>query len=200
MKSQRTFIRSCGKGQGTNTLENLVLIGYMGSGKTTVGKTLAKMMQFSFLDTDEMIEKQQNKTIREIFAADGEQAFRDLETDLLKQLVAEKRKHLVLSTGGGMPLRAENQKLLSKLGLVVYLKAEPETIYHRVKNDTKRPLLQCENPFAAIKEMIDVRNPVYEEAAAQIVQVNACHQVEIAEQIKRQYLQYSNSSARQLNV
>ena len=69
MKSQRTFIRSCGKGQGTNTLENLVLIGYMGSGKTTVGKTLAKMMQFSFLDTDEMIEKQQNKTIREIFAA-----------------------------------------------------------------------------------------------------------------------------------
>ena len=124
MKYQRTFIRSCGKGQGTNTLENLVLIGYMGSGKTTVGKTLAKMMQFSFLDTDEMIEKQQNKTIREIFAADGEQAFRDLETDLLKQLVAEKRKHLVLSTGGGMPLRAENQKLLSKLGLVVYLKAE----------------------------------------------------------------------------
>ena len=104
-------------------MENIILTGYMGSGKTTVGKNVAKLKAYTFLDTDEMIVQQQRRSINEIFATEGEQAFRDMETALLRQLIDEKRERIVLSTGGGMPLRAENRQLLSKLGKVVYLKA-----------------------------------------------------------------------------
>ena len=119
-------------------MENIILTGYMGSGKTTVGKNVAKLKAYTFLDTDEMIVQQQRRSINEIFATEGEQAFRDMETALLRQLIDEKRERIVLSTGGGMPLRAENRQLLSKLGKVVYLKASPATIYNRIKGDTTR--------------------------------------------------------------
>ncbi len=92
-------------------MENIILTGYMGSGKTTVGKNVAKLKAYTFLDTDEMIVQQQRRSINEIFATEGEQAFRDMETALLRQLIDEKREHMVLSTGGGMPLRAENRQL-----------------------------------------------------------------------------------------
>ncbi|MDE7478489.1 MAG: shikimate kinase, partial [Lachnospiraceae bacterium] len=123
-------------------MDNIILTGYMGSGKTTVGRNVAKLMNYTFVDTDELIVEQQNRSINEIFAADGEQAFRDMETALLQKLIADKKEHLVISTGGGMPLRAENRQLLSRLGKVVYLKASPKTIYNRIKGDTTRPLLQ----------------------------------------------------------
>jgi len=82
-------------------MENIILTGYMGSGKTTVGRNVAKMTHYTFVDTDEMIVEQQHRSISEIFAEEGEQAFRDMETALLRQLVAEKKEHLVISTGGG---------------------------------------------------------------------------------------------------
>jgi len=164
-------------------MENIILTGYMGSGKTTVGKDVAKRKNYTFVDTDEMIVKQQHRTINEIFAADGEQAFRALETALLRQLIAEKREHLVISTGGGMPLRLENRQLLSRLGTVVYLKAAPKTIYNRVKSDTTRPLLMCDNPMKRIEEMIAVRAPLYEEGAMFIVEVDERTQSEAASEI-----------------
>ncbi|MDE6364626.1 MAG: shikimate kinase [Lachnospiraceae bacterium] len=163
-------------------MENIILIGYMGSGKTTVGKNIAKLKNYTFVDTDEMIVEQQQRSIKEIFATDGEQMFRDLETALLRQLVVEKREHMVISTGGGMPLREENRQLLSKLGKVVYLKASPATIYDRIKGDTARPLLQCEDPMKRIEEMLAAREPVYEEGAMLIVDVNKLRQSEAAEQ------------------
>ena len=83
--------------------------------------------KYIFVDTDEMIVEQQRRSINEIFATDGEQMFRDMETALLRQLIAEKKEHMVISTGGGMPLRAENRQLLTSLGKVVYLKASPKT-------------------------------------------------------------------------
>lgn len=161
-------------------MENIILIGYMGSGKTTVGRSVAKLKEYTFVDTDEMIVEQQHRSISEIFATDGEQVFRDMETALLRQLIAEKKERLVISTGGGMPLRAENQQLLAQLGKVVYLKARPETIYDRIKGDTTRPLLQCENPMKRIAEMIAERNPLYEEGAAFIVEVDELSHSEAA--------------------
>lgn len=133
-------------------VKNIILIGYMGCGKSTVGQCLAKMLDFTFVDTDAFIETQQQRTISDIFAIEGEEKFRQLETDLLKQLVKEGREQLVIATGGGMPLRSENRELLSKLGMVVYLKVSPETIYDRVKNDTQRPLLQCDNPLQKFRK------------------------------------------------
>lgn len=160
-------------------MENIILIGYMGSGKTTIGKNLAKKKKYIFVDTDEMIVEQQRRSINEIFAIDGEQMFRDMETALLRQLIVEKKEHMVISTGGGMPLRAENRQLLTILGKVVYLKASPKTIYDRIKGDTTRPLLQCENPIKRIEEMIAAREPLYEQAATIVVDVNALRQSEV---------------------
>lgn len=164
-------------------MENIILIGYMGSGKTTVGKIAAERKNYTFVDTDEMIVEQQHRSISEIFAADGERVFRDMETALLRQLIAEKREHLVISTGGGMPLRTENQQLLARLGKVVYLKASPATIYNRIKGDTTRPLLQCENPLERIEKMIVERSPLYEAGAMFIVEVDELSQSEAASEI-----------------
>lgn len=166
-------------------MENIILTGYMGSGKTTIGKNVAKRKNYIFVDTDEMIVKQQQRSINEIFAMEGEQTFREMETALLRQLIEEKKEHMVLSTGGGMPLREENRRLLSKLGIVIYLKASPATIYSRIKGDTTRPLLQCENPMKRIEEMLTVREPLYEEGAGVVVNVDDIQQSEAAEQCIR---------------
>ena len=158
--------------------KNIILIGYMGCGKTTVGKSLARLESAIFLDTDERIEEKQGRTISEIFAQDSEKAFRDMETAYLKEL---------LSTGGGMPVREENRQLLRELGYVVYLKASAETIYERVKEDTKRPLLQCEDPLSRIRDMMEQRREAYESTAHYIVQVDTYKQQELAEIIQERY-------------
>jgi shikimate kinase len=103
----------------------------------------------------------------------------------LEKLIEDKLEGLVVSTGGGMPLREENRKLMAKLGKVVYLKASPETIYERLEGDTTRPLLQCDNPRKKIKEMIAVRGPIYEESAFVVVNVDNLKQSEAAEEIIR---------------
>lgn len=164
--------------------KNILLVGYMGCGKTSVGKYLAKITGMTFADTDEMIEKQQGRSIREIFASEGEEAFRDMETRLLEELLETGREGMVIATGGGMPLREENRTLLKRLGSVYYLKAEPRTIYTRVKDDTTRPLLQCEDPFGRICEMISVRGPLYEEASHHTVLTGRGRLQELAQKIK----------------
>ena len=101
-------------------MKNIVLMGFMGAGKTTIGKKLAKALECEFIDTDEWIEKEQGRKISDIFAEDGEVAFRDMEKDLLKRL-QNSEDRFVLSIGGGMPVREENRALLRNLGTVVYL-------------------------------------------------------------------------------
>lgn len=120
---------------------NVILIGFMGSGKTTVGLKLSYRLRRTVLDTDREIEKEEKRTISEIFAADGEPYFRDRETACLKKLTGSANNQII-SVGGGLPLREENRRLLHELGQVFYLRAKGETIYERVKNDTTRPLLQ----------------------------------------------------------
>ncbi len=151
--------------------ENCVLIGFMGCGKTTVGKRLSYRLKMPMLDTDRIIEQKQEKSIAAIFDEQGESAFREMETECLRQLLMEKSSY-VISVGGGLPLREENRALLEVLGTVIYLRATPETIYERLKNDTTRPLLRGDNPFEKITELMKKRNPIYTMASNEILDVD----------------------------
>ena len=166
-------------------MRNIILVGYMGCGKTTVGKQLAEHTKYTFTDTDEMIVAQQGRSISDIFEKDGENAFRAMETALLEKMIADGNDTLVISTGGGMPIREENRRLLSRLGTVIYMRVKPETVYERIKGDTTRPLLQCENPLERIREMIKSRGTAYEAVADFIIDVDNLTQREVAEEIIR---------------
>lgn len=139
----------------------------MGCGKSTVGQALAEKTGKDFLDTDAAIEEMQGCSIREIFEEQGEEAFRDMETELLRHL-SETCVNTVIATGGGIVLRSENRELLKKTGQVVWLKASPEETLKRVKNDTGRPLLDSasEKEMAEkIQHMLRERGPAYSVAA-----------------------------------
>lgn len=146
-----------------NHMRNIILIGFMGAGKTAVGNRLSKQLGYEYIDTDQYIEEKEGMTISNIFAEKGEEYFRNLETAVIKELML-RDKPTIFSTGGGMPLREENAQLLKELGVVVYLKAVADTIYNRVKGDTKRPLLQCDDPKQKIVDLLKIRNPKYEAA------------------------------------
>ncbi len=145
-------------------MRNIVLMGFMGAGKTTVGKYLAKALKCEFIDTDEQIVKEQGRKIPDIFAEDGEAVFRDMETELLKRL-QEKEDRFVLSIGGGMPVREENRELLRNLGKVVYLKTSKEEIIRRVSGDTNRPLLQGGTLEEKVADLMNAREEIYMETA-----------------------------------
>lgn len=162
---------------------NIVLIGFMGSGKTSVGVKLSYRLRMVVEDTDKLIEKKEGKTISDIFAQEGEAYFRELETGLLKEL-GEGKTDKIYSVGGGTPVKEENRPLLKKLGLVVYLRIQPETVYERLKNDTTRPLLQCENPLEKIRELINSRREAYEECADFIIDVDELGLEEIIQKIQ----------------
>lgn len=149
-------------------MKNVVLIGYMGSGKSTVGKILREKTDWLLLDSDVEIEKEQNKKISDIFKEQGEDTFRNMESEYLDKL-AKMDESIILSTGGGMPMRKENADRMKKVGLVIYLRATAETIYGRLKDDTQRPLLQTGDKLTIITEMLERRNPVYESAADIII-------------------------------
>lgn len=143
----------------------------MGCGKSTVGKNLALKLGYEFLDTDQMIEEKVGRSISSVFATEGEEFFRKLETKTIKELndFCEKK---VISVGGGLPLREENRNILNELGMVIYLKAEPDTIFKRVKDDKNRPLLQTKNPKETIINMLHNREEKYRQAAYLIITVD----------------------------
>ncbi len=143
--------------------ENIVLIGFMGSGKSSVGRMLAKRLNFRFLDTDALIEERAWMPIKDIFAKHGEAFFRDRETATIASL-AGARGH-VIATGGGIVTQPRNLPLLHKLGWVVLLKADPDEIFRRVAHNNRRPLLQVENPRERVETMLAERQPLYEQAA-----------------------------------
>mgnify|MGYP003297817998 CR=1 FL=1 len=161
---------------------NYILIGYMGCGKSTIGKKMSEILNIKLVDTDAWIEERQGMTVSEIFATKGELFFRDLETGALKELLEEKET-MVISVGGGLPVREENRSLLQQLGQVIYLKAQPETIYNRIKGDTTRPLLQTENPMEKIREMLGQREEKYQVVADKIVTVDDKDLSEILDEI-----------------
>lgn len=152
-------------------MSNIILVGYMGCGKSTIGVKLSYKMQQPFLDTDKMIEHKFKTTISEMFDEKGEAYFRQQETNCIRELLNEKGQYII-ATGGGLPMREENRPLLRKLGKVVYLRIQPETVFERLKDDTTRPLLRGEDPMGKIRNMIAIRGPVYEEIADIIIDVD----------------------------
>lgn len=145
-------------------MKNIILMGFMGAGKTTIGKKLSKALNWEFIDTDAYIEEEQGRKISDIFAEDGEMAFRDMETDLLKRL-QNGENQFVLSIGGGMPVREENRALLRNLGTVVYLKTSKEEIIRRVSGDKNRPLLQGGDLEEKVTNLMNARECIYIETA-----------------------------------
>ena len=145
-------------------MKNIILMGFMGAGKTTIGKKLSKALNWEFIDTDAYIEEEQRRKISDIFAEDGEMAFRDMETDLLKRL-QNGENQFVLSIGGGMPVREENRALLRNLGTVVYLKTSKEEIIRRVSGDKNRPLLQGGDLEEKVTNLMNARECIYIETA-----------------------------------
>ncbi|MEM7816962.1 MAG: shikimate kinase [Candidatus Aenigmatarchaeota archaeon] len=141
---------------------NIYLVGFMGVGKTTVGKILAEKLNKEFIETDELIEKKENKTIVEIFAQKGEPYFRKLEKEILQEIA--KRDNLVVSCGGGLICNEENLKTLKETGLVFNLTASSKTIYDRTKNYKNRPLLNVDNPLRQIETLLEKRKPYYDKA------------------------------------
>ena len=141
---------------------NLALIGFMGTGKTSVGRLAAEQLHFDYLDTDEMIQSRTGRTITDIFEKDGEPAFRKLEQQLVSELAA--RKRTVISTGGGLPTNPLNLASLKTHSLIVCLWASPEKILERVRNQTHRPLLCDPNTGLKIRELLAARDPFYRQA------------------------------------
>ena len=141
---------------------NLALIGFMGTGKTSVGRLVADNLGFEFLDTDELIQSHTGRSIADIFAKDGEPAFRALEKQVIQEIST--RDKTVIATGGGLPTNAENLAALKSIALVVCLWASPEKIWERVRHQSHRPLLHDANPQKKIRELLAVREPFYKQA------------------------------------
>ncbi len=147
---------------------HLILIGFMGSGKTSIGRGLSYKLQRAFCDTDKMIEAKEGMSISEIFASKGESAFRVMETDVLRS-IRDDSSPKIYSLGGGTPVQMQNQPLIKMCGTVVYLRITPEAVYERLKGDKTRPLLQCADPLDRIRKLMAQRLPAYERCADVIV-------------------------------
>ncbi len=143
-------------------MKNIVLTGFMGTGKTAVGRELARILSMKLVDVDTEIEESEQTTINEIFGQFGEPGFREIETAMIKKIAAG--MNLIISTGGGAVLKQENMDILRENGVIVCLTASPETILRRTGTSNDRPLLQVENPLDKINQLLNFRRPFYEKA------------------------------------
>ncbi len=173
-------------------IENLALVGFMGTGKSSVGRLVAQVLHFTFLDTDHVIEARASKPITEIFQQDGEPVFRDWERRVVEEL--RLRKKTVISTGGGLPVNEENLVSLKSHALVVCLWASPETIFERIRGHEHRPLLNHPEPLTKIRELLAIREPYYRKADVLVntewrslkeVAIQVIHQFHVAQSGQR---------------
>lgn len=161
-------------------MKNLVLTGFMGAGKTRVGKLLAKRLDYEFLDTDELIEEEEGCTISELFAKKGEEYFRDRETETVKRLSKENtEKRYVLSVGGGLVVRECNRGYLKKIGHVVYLEADEETLSGRVRQGEGRPMLDGDKG-ERLHTLLESRRAIYEQTADTVIRTDSLTVDEVA--------------------
>jgi shikimate kinase len=144
------------------------LIGLPGSGKSTVGRQLARRLSLPFFDSDHVIEQRLGCSIREFFEREGEERFRDLEMAVIDELTRGAAS--VVSTGGGAVLRSENRRHLHDRGTVFYLKSTPEEVFRRLRHDRNRPLLQVEDPLQRLRDLFEVRDPLYREVAHFVIE------------------------------
>ncbi len=142
--------------------KTVVLVGRLGSGKTAVGTALSRLLGVPFLDSDAEIEVAANMTIAEIFERDGERFFRDKETQVITRLLEQERG--ILSTGGGAFLAERNRRIISEKGVAVWLRADVDLLWNRVRHKTTRPLLRTANPRQTLGELCTMREPSYADA------------------------------------
>lgn len=147
----------------------VALVGMPGGGKSTVGKQLARQIGVPFVDSDHEIEQRIGGSIKQFFERHGEEAFRELETEVISELIAAPGDR-VLATGGGAVLRERNRELLRDGATVLYLRSTPEDIYRRLKHDTTRPLLQVRDPLARLRELHQQRDPLYRRCAHYVLE------------------------------
>jgi shikimate kinase len=148
----------------------IALIGLPGSGKSTVGRQLARRLDLPFIDSDPEIERRIGCTIREYFEREGEESFRDAEEATIAEITRNAHQ-AVLSTGGGTVLRQNNRELLRASGYVVYLRSSPEEVFKRLRNDRNRPLLQVSDPLQRLRDLFAVRDPLYRETAHFVIEI-----------------------------
>jgi shikimate kinase len=146
----------------------ITLVGLPGSGKSTVGRQLARRLQLAFSDSDHVIEQRIGCSIRDYFDREGEAAFRDLEQAVIQELAQAGPG--VLATGGGAVLRPANRELLRQAGQVVYLRSTPEEVFRRLRHDVNRPLLQVADPLERLRSLYDERDPLYRETAHFVIE------------------------------
>ena len=139
------------------------LVGLPGSGKSTVGRQLARRLQVPFVDSDHVVEQKLGCSIREYFEREGEERFRDVEESVIEELASKHQG--VLSTGGGSVLRPANRENLRNAGKVVYLKSSPDELFRRLRHDMNRPLLQVADPMSRLRDLFAARDPLYRETA-----------------------------------
>lgn len=162
-------------------MRNLFLIGYMGTGKSTVAKFLSEKHGWDVLEMDAMIVQQEGMSIADIFEIHGEEHFRDIESNLIKEICLQENK--VVSCGGGVVLRSQNVDAMKRGGIIVLLLASPETIWERVKDDTNRPLLQGNKTIEYLREMMEKRRKKYENAADIMVHTDGKEMAEICNEL-----------------
>ncbi|HSE00493.1 MAG TPA: shikimate kinase [Burkholderiales bacterium] len=172
---------------------NIFLVGLMGAGKTTVGRRLAKRLGKSFYDCDEEIERTTGVKIPVIFDIEGETGFRAREARMLAELVV--RSDIVLATGGGAVLSADNRKLLVENGLVVYLRALASDLWARTRHDRNRPLLKTDQPLARLEELYAERDPLYRSIADLIVDTGSQSLGSLAHRLEQQLIERQSAAA-----
>lgn len=160
---------------------NILLTGFMGTGKTTISHELHRITKMEEIDLDAYIVEKMNCSINDIFEKQGETFFRNLETDCLKEIL--KKKNIILSCGGGTVLRTKNVDLMRQNGKIVLLTAEPQTIYDRVRNHTERPLLNQNMNVEYIAELLEKRKSAYFEAADMIICTDGRNTADICQEI-----------------
>jgi shikimate kinase len=146
-----------------DSTDNIYLVGMPGAGKTTVGRQLARRLKRQFVDADHEIEARTGVRIPVVFEIEGEDGFRDRESQVIADLAG--RSGLVVATGGGAVLRAENRAALKRGGVIIYLRVPPRILFERTRHDPNRPLLQVANPMMRIEELFSQRDPLYQDVA-----------------------------------
>ncbi len=164
---------------------NIILIGFRGTGKTTIGKMLAQRLGKEFVDADEYLEQKEGKTVKDIFAEGGENLFREIETEIIAELCLSDNR--VVATGGGAILREENVKTLKKSGIIILLEADTDTIYKRIHRDARteqrRPSLTNRNAYEEIEYLLEYRRPLYDKTADFVINTTSMSAADAANKI-----------------
>ena len=164
---------------------NIILIGFRGTGKTTIGKMLAQRLGKEFVDADEYLEQKEGKTVKDIFAEGGEKLFREIETQIIAELCLLDNR--VVATGGGAILREENVKTLKKSGIIILLEADVDTIYKRIHKgamtDQRRPSLTNRGAYEEIEYLLEYRRPLYDRTADFVISTTSMSEIAAANKI-----------------